>query len=226
MTGGFTRSVWLGSEGGEVGAAGGLTELPGVDGNFGADGMAGAMRAVVSARSGAGGNGLDGAGGVATVGALLGVPPGFNATGGPGGGGGVDAGLANRGGGIFEVSGGDDLGGTGDLMIALPGFNVGAGAIIVEPAEGGFSADASGVGGFKLVSAPIVLLFSKSELVVMVLPVSTSIEPGFGLRSWIPGGRLIRTVSFFGSAGFAGDDAAPGGAGGFGGGGGVVSAIN
>ena len=188
MTGGFTRSVWLGSEGGEVGAAGGLRELPGANGTFGADGMAGAMRAVVSAMSGAGGNGLAGAGGVATVGALLGVPPGFNATGGPGGAGGEDAGLAddglvNWGGGIFEVSGGDDLGGIGDLMIALPGFNVGAGAIIVEPAEGGFRPDASGMGGFKLVSAPIILLFSRSELVVMVLPVSTSIDPGFGLRS-------------------------------------------
>ena len=92
MTGGFTRSVWLRSEGGEVGAAGGL---PGVDGTLGAEGMAGAIRAVVSAISGAGGNGLEGAGGVATVGALLGVPPGFIATGGPGGGGGVTAGLAN-----------------------------------------------------------------------------------------------------------------------------------
>ena len=81
------------------------------------------------------------------------------------------------------MSGGTDLGGTGDLMIALPGFNVGAGAIIVEPAEGGFAAIISGTGGFKLVSDPIALLFSKSELVVMTFPDSTSIEPGFGLRN-------------------------------------------
>lgn len=81
------------------------------------------------------------------------------------------------------MSGGDDLGGTGDWMIALPGFNVGAGAIIVDPAEGGFIADATGPGGLRLVSDPIALFFSKSELVVIVLPVSTSIEPGFGLRS-------------------------------------------
>jgi hypothetical protein len=82
------------------------------------------------------------------------------------------------------VSGGDDLGGTGDLMIALPGLSVGAGAIIVEPAEGGLAAGSpAGAAGFKLVSAPIALLFSSSELVVMVLPDSTSMEPGFGLRS-------------------------------------------
>jgi hypothetical protein len=190
MTGGFTRSVWVGSEGGDVGAAGPLTALPGAAGIFGDEGMAGAMRAVVSAMAGgsvgAEGRGFDAGCGVATVGALLGVPPGFKATGGPGGGGGVAIGFANCGGGIFEVSGGADLGGTGDLMIALPGLSVGAGAIMVDPAEGGLTAGSGappGAAGFKLVSAPIALLFSSSELVVMVLPDSTSMEPGFGLRS-------------------------------------------
>lgn len=174
ITGGLTRSVWLGSEGGVVGAAPpGLIALPGAAGIFGDEGIAGAMRAVVSAigggSEGAEGNGLDAGCGVATVGALLGVPPGFIATGGPGGGGGVAIGLANCGGGIFEVSGGDALGGTGDLMIALPGLSVGAGAIIVEPADGGLVAG-SGAGGFILVSEPIALLFSSRPLVVIVFP--------------------------------------------------------
>jgi len=187
MTGGFTRSVWLGSDGGEVGAAGARTLLPGAAGILGAEaGIAGAMRAVVSAMAGgsegAEGSGLAAGDGVATVGALLGVPPGLSATGGPGGGGGVATGFANCGGGIFEVSGGADFGGTGDLMIALPGLRVGAGAIMVEPADGGLTAD-SGAGGFKLVSAPTALLFSNSELVVIVLPDSTSMDPGLGLRS-------------------------------------------
>jgi hypothetical protein len=174
MTGGLTRSVWLGSEGGTVGAAlPGLTALPGAAGIFGDDGMAGAMRAVVSAigggSDGAEGSGLEDGWGVATVAALLGAPPGFTETGGPGGGGGVAAGLANCGGGIFEVSGGDAFGGIGDLMIALPGLRVGAGAIIVEPADGGLVAG-SGAGGFMLVSEPIALFFSRRPLVVMVLP--------------------------------------------------------
>jgi hypothetical protein len=161
--------------------------LPGAAGIFGEEaGIAGAMRAVVSAMAGgsdgAEGRGLAAGDGVETVGALLGVPPGFKATGGPGGGGGVAIGFANWGGGILEVSGGADFGGTGDLMIALPGLSVGAGAIMVEPAEGGLTA-LSGAGGFKLVSDPMALLFSSNELVVIVLPDSTSMDPGFGLRS-------------------------------------------
>lgn len=156
-----------------------MTALPGAAGIFGEDGIAGAIRAVVSAiaggRLGADGRGLAFGCGVATVGALLGVPPGFIATGGPGGAGGAAGGLANCGGGIFDVSGGTDFGGTGDLMMALPGFNVGAGAIIVEPAEGGLEAGsatgvATGADGFMLVSEPMALPFSISELVVIVLP--------------------------------------------------------
>ena len=70
------------------------------------------------------------------------------------------------------MSGGAGLGGIGDCTIALPGLSEGAGAIIVAPPVEvlGAAAGPSGLGGLRDVSWPMALLFSKSELVVIVTP--------------------------------------------------------